>query len=59
MAEEAQDNVLSEEHRRMIAEAIATLHRYPAKPTLKDGQPQYENGDTVRAIQHARSKRTH
>jgi hypothetical protein len=59
MAEETQKSVLSEEHRRMIAEGIATLHRFPARPSLKLGQPSYGGGNTVRAIQHARSKRTH
>ena len=48
---------LSEEHRRMIAYGIATMHRFSPEPTLKYGKPTYKNTSTVESIAHAKSKR--
>jgi hypothetical protein len=47
---------LSEEQRRIVAEGIATMHRFAAEPSFKYGKPQY-HGRTVEAAAHAKSKR--
>ncbi len=47
---------MSEEHRQMIAEGLATMHRFAAEPSLKYGKPHYEGGNTVTAVKHAKSK---
>ena len=47
---------MSEEHRRMIAEGVATMDRFSAKPVLKDGKPFYK-GNSVSAMQHLKAKR--
>jgi hypothetical protein len=47
---------MSEEHRQMVAEGIATMHRFAAEPSFKHGKPQYKAGNTVAAIAHAKSK---
>jgi len=47
---------MSEQHRRMVAEGIATMHRFSAEPAFKHGKAQY-TGRTVEAIAHAKSKR--
>jgi hypothetical protein len=47
---------MSEEHRRMIAEGVATLDRFSAKPVLKDGKAHYK-GNTVAAAAHVKAKR--
>jgi hypothetical protein len=46
---------MSDEHRRMVAEGIATMHRFATKPVLKDAQPKYQ-GNTVEAIAHFKNK---
>ncbi len=46
---------MSEEHRRMIAEGVATMDRFATKPVLKDGKAYYK-GNTVAAITHAKAK---
>jgi hypothetical protein len=33
---------MGEEHRRMIAEGMATLHRFAAEPNFKHGKPQLQ-----------------
>ena len=43
-------------HRQMVAEALATMHRFSPEPTFKYGKPHYE-GRTVEAIAHAKLKR--
>lgn len=48
---------MSEEHRRMIAEGTATMHRFAARPGFKHGKPQYKASGTVVAISHAKTKR--
>ncbi|MEI9998524.1 MAG: hypothetical protein WDO13_04840 [Verrucomicrobiota bacterium] len=48
---------LSEEHRRMVAEGMATLHRFAVEPALKHGRPKYTSGRTVEAIKHAKADR--
>ena len=48
---------MSEEHRQMIAEGTATMHRFAAKPSFKHAKPQYKAGDSVAAIAHAKAKR--
>jgi hypothetical protein len=48
---------MSEEHRRMVAEGIATMHRFAAEPSFKHGKPQYKSAGTVAAAAHAKSKR--
>jgi hypothetical protein len=47
---------MSEEHRRMVAEGMATMHRFAAEPSFKHGKPQYKSGNTVAAIAHAKTK---
>jgi hypothetical protein len=47
---------MSEEHRRMVAEGIATMQRFSAKPVLKDGKALYK-GNTVAAAAHLKAKR--
>jgi hypothetical protein len=47
---------MSEEHRRIIAEGVATMDRFSAKPVLKDGKAFYK-GNTVAAVQHLKAKR--
>ena len=47
---------MSEEHRRIIAEGIATMDRFSAKPVLKDGKAYYK-GNTVAAVNHEKAKR--
>ena len=47
---------MSEEHRRMVAEGMATMHRFAAEPSFKHGKPQYK-GRTVEAVAHAKTKR--
>jgi hypothetical protein len=46
---------MSDEHRRMVAEGIATMHRFATKPVLKDAKPKYQ-GNTVEAIAHFKDK---
>jgi hypothetical protein len=50
------DDGLSEEHRRMIAEGLATMSRFPVEPCLKHGRPKYI-GTTVTAAAHVKAKR--
>jgi len=47
---------MTEEQRRIVAEGIATMHRFAAAPSFKHGRPQYK-GNTVQAVAHAKSKR--
>ncbi len=47
---------MSEEHRQMVAEGMATMHRFAAEPSFKHGKPQYKGGNTVAAIAHAKTK---
>jgi len=47
---------MSEEHRRIIAEGVATMDRFSAKPVLKDGKAFYK-GNTVAAAAHLKAKR--
>jgi hypothetical protein len=47
---------MSEEQRRIIAEGIASMHRFAAAPSFKHGKPQYK-GRTVEAVAHAKTKR--
>jgi hypothetical protein len=47
---------MSEEHRQMVAEGIATMHRFAAEPSFKHGKPRYKAGQTVAAIQHTKTK---
>jgi hypothetical protein len=49
-------SVMSEEHRRMVAEGMATMHRFAAEPSFRHGKPQYKGGNTVAAVTHAKSK---
>jgi CO dehydrogenase/acetyl-CoA synthase delta subunit len=49
-------NDMSEQHRRMVAEGIATMHRFATKPVLKDAKPKYQ-GNTVEKIAHLKAKR--
>ncbi len=46
---------MSEEHRRMVAEGIATMHRFATEPVLKDAKPTYK-GNTVEAMAHLKAK---
>jgi hypothetical protein len=46
----------TELQRRIIAEGIATMHHFSAKPTFKYGKPVYKHSNTVEAIAHAREK---
>jgi hypothetical protein len=48
---------MSEEHRRMVADGLAIMHRFSPEPALKYGKPQYKNASTVEAIAHAKAKR--
>jgi hypothetical protein len=48
---------LSEEHRQMVAEGMATMHRFAAEPSFKHGKPSYKGGNTVAAVAHAKTKR--
>jgi hypothetical protein len=48
---------MSEEHRRMIAEGAATMHRFAAQPSFKHGKPHYKASGTAAAITHAKTKR--
>jgi hypothetical protein len=48
---------MSEEHRQMVADGIATMHRFAAEPRFKHGKPQYKGGNTIVAMAHAKSKR--
>jgi hypothetical protein len=47
---------MSDEHRRMVAEGIATMHRFATKPVLKDAKPKYK-GNTVETIAHHKAKK--
>jgi hypothetical protein len=47
---------MSELQRRIIAEGVATMDRYSAKPVLKDGKAFYK-GNTVAAAAHLKAKR--
>jgi hypothetical protein len=47
---------MSDEHRRMVAEGIATMHRYATKPVLKDAKPKYQ-GNTVETIAHLKARK--
>ena len=47
---------MSEEHRRMIAEGVATMDRFAVKPVLKDGKAYYK-GNTVAAMAHLKEKK--
>lgn len=47
---------MSEEHRRMIAEGVATMDRFAVKPVLKDGKAFYK-GNTVAAAAHLKARR--
>ena len=47
---------MSEEHRRMVAEGMATMHRFAAEPSFKHGKPHYKGGNTVAAVAHAKTK---
>jgi hypothetical protein len=47
---------MTEEQRRIVAEGIATMHRFAAAPSFKHGKPQYK-GRTVEAIAHVKAKR--
>jgi hypothetical protein len=47
---------MSEEHRRMVAEGMATMHRFAAEPSFKHGKPQYKSQTTVAAIAQAKRK---
>jgi hypothetical protein len=48
---------MSEEHRRMVAEGVATMHRFAAAPSFKHGKAGYKGGSTVAAVAHAKTKR--
>jgi hypothetical protein len=48
---------MSEEHRQMVADGIAIMHRFSPEPAFKHGKPQYKNALTVESIAHAKSKR--
>ena len=48
---------MSEEHRRMVAEGMATMHRFAAEPSFKHGKPRYQGANTVAAVAHAKTKR--
>ena len=48
---------MSEEHRRMVAEGIATMHRFATTPVLKTGKPKYK-GNTVAAMAHLKEKKS-
>jgi hypothetical protein len=48
---------MTEEHRRMVADGIAIMHRFSPEPALKYGKPQYKNTFTVEAIAHAKARR--
>ena len=47
---------MTEQKRRIIAEGIATMHRFAAEPCFKHGKPHY-HGRTVEAVAHAKTKR--
>lgn len=47
---------MNEEHRRMVAEGIATMHRFAAAPSFKHGKPRYKGGSTVAAVARAKTK---
>ncbi len=47
---------MTDDHRRMVAEGIATMHRFSAEPTFTHGKPRYK-GNTVAAIAHAKATR--
>lgn len=47
---------MSDEHRLMVAEGMATMHRFAAEPSFKHGKPQYKGGHTITAIAHAKTK---
>jgi hypothetical protein len=49
-------NGMSEEHRRMVAEGMATMHRFAAEPSFKHGKPQYKGGNTVAAVARAKAR---
>ena len=48
---------MSEEHRRMVAEGIATMHRFATTPVLKTGKTKYQ-GNTVAAMAHLKEKKS-
>jgi hypothetical protein len=48
---------MTEEHRQMVAEGIAIMHRFSPEPAFKHGRPQYKNAFTVESIAHAKAKR--
>jgi hypothetical protein len=48
---------MSEEHRQMVAEGLATMHRFTAAPSFKHGKASYKGGSTVAAVAHAKTKR--
>jgi hypothetical protein len=47
---------MSEEHRQMVADGLAIMHRFSPEPSLKYGRPQYKNAFTVEAIAHAKAE---
>jgi hypothetical protein len=48
---------MSEQHRMMVAEGLATMHRFAPEPSFKHGQPHYQGGNTVAAAAHAKTRR--
>jgi hypothetical protein len=48
---------MTDEQRRMAAEALATMHRFSPEPTFKYGKPVYQHANTVEAISRAKAKR--
>jgi hypothetical protein len=48
---------MSEQQRRMAAEAVATMHRFSPEPTFKYGKPVYKHSTTVEGVAHAKAKR--
>jgi hypothetical protein len=48
---------MTEQQRRMVAEALATMHRFSPEPTFKYGKPVYKHSNTVESIAHAKAKR--
>jgi hypothetical protein len=47
---------MSEEHKRMVAEGIATMHRFATKPALKHAKPHYKS-NTVESIAHLKANK--
>jgi hypothetical protein len=48
---------MTEQQRRMAAEALATMHRFSPEPTFKYGKSVYRHSTTVEAVAHAKAKR--